>query len=202
MLFPAIRPSGHEIPFLPHFERLWRKSDLVRRIAHDAEYAPSGLGRKPESGLPYSKEPTTNRGQWVSFNCGRGAWSFRVALRPQPVYASGPLQPFIGLGFAFEPLDVPNIGTGIVGLNLPVVLCNALVFEGDTRFAHKNQYGDIRRRPLGRSDRALSEGSERTNYQGDLERTGQPVGPCKSRLGGLATAQNRAYRRGAVAFLL
>src|SRR6266849_6418791 len=79
-------------------------------------------------------------------SCG---WSFRVALRSQPIYAPASLQPLINFNFALKPLNVPNFGSGVVSLDLPVALCNALVFEDDPRrFAHGHQYAVVRNRPL------------------------------------------------------
>jgi hypothetical protein len=83
-----------------------------------------------------------------------GAWSFRVALRSQPIYAPASLQPLINFSFALKPLNVPNFGSGVMSLDLPVALCDALVFENDPRrFAHGHQYAVVRNRPLGRSIR-------------------------------------------------
>ena len=62
----------------------------------------------------------------------KGVWgtlSFRVALRPEPINAPGALHPFVKVGFAGQSLDVADLGTGTVGLDLPVVLRNALGFE-------------------------------------------------------------------------
>ena len=52
-------------------------------------------------------------------------------MGPQPVDAAGPLQPFIGFGFALEALDGANLDARVVRLYLPVVRRDALVFEGD-----------------------------------------------------------------------
>lgn len=72
------------------------------------------------------------------------AQSFRVALRPQPVYASTSLQPLVNLSLALKPLDALNFGTGAMGLDLPVALCDALVFEDDTRrFTHGHQHAVV-----------------------------------------------------------
>src|SRR5208282_2791445 len=76
-----------------------------------------------------------------------GARSFRVALRSQPIDTAGSLQPLVGLGFALEPLDVADIGPRIMGLNLPVVLGDALVLEGNARFAHGRQHALVRQKP-------------------------------------------------------
>src|SRR6266849_4349231 len=86
-------------------------------------------------------------------SCG---WSFRVALRSQPIYAPASLQPLINFSFALKPLNVPNFGSGVVSLDLPVALCNALVFEDDPRrFAHGHQYAVVRNRSLGGSIRLI-----------------------------------------------
>jgi hypothetical protein len=62
------------------------------------------------------------------------------------------LQPLINFSFALKPLNVPNFGSGVVSLDLPVALCNALVFENDpARFAHGHQYAVVRNRPPGES---------------------------------------------------
>ena len=79
----------------------------------------------------------------------KGVWgtlSFRVALRPEPINAPGALHPFVKVGFAGQSLDVADLGTGTVGLDLPVVLRNALGFENHAnprRFGHQAQYGRI-----------------------------------------------------------
>jgi hypothetical protein len=63
--------------------------------------------------------------------------SFCVALRPQPIDALASQQPFIDISFALEAPDVPNFGSGVVGLDLPVALRDAVEFENDLgRFAH------------------------------------------------------------------
>jgi hypothetical protein len=50
------------------------------------------------------------------------------------------LQPLINFNFALKPLNVPNFGSGVVSLDLPVALGKALVFEDDPRrFAHGHQ---------------------------------------------------------------
>ena len=64
----------------------------------------------------------------------RDAWSFRVALRSEPVYAPGALHPFVNFGFARQPLDVSDFGTGTVSFDLPVAVCEALRFEDDRDF--------------------------------------------------------------------
>jgi hypothetical protein len=75
----------------------------------------------------------------------KGAQSFRVALRPQPVYASTSLQPLVNFSFALKSLDVLNFGTGAMSLDLPVALCDALVFKDDPRrFTHGHQYAVVR----------------------------------------------------------
>src|SRR6266478_4728382 len=82
-------------------------------------------------------------------SCG---WSFRVALRSQPIYAPASFQPLINFSFALKPLNVPNFGSGVVSFDLPVALRNAFVFEDDPRrFAHGHQYAVVRNRPLGGS---------------------------------------------------
>ncbi|HWY88019.1 MAG TPA: hypothetical protein VNX28_14905, partial [Gemmataceae bacterium] len=73
------------------------------------------------------------------------AQSFRVALRPQPVYAPTSLQPLVNFSLALESLDALNFGTGAMSLDLPVALCDALVFEDDPRrFTHEHQYVVVR----------------------------------------------------------
>jgi hypothetical protein len=70
-------------------------------------------------------------------------WSFRVALRAQPVYAAASRQPIIDISFAFEPFDVPNVGAWIVGLDLPVTLCDPPHFEDHAwsfGFGHGSKY--------------------------------------------------------------
>jgi hypothetical protein len=62
--------------------------------------------------------------------------SFCVALRPQPIDATASLQPLVDFRFALKALDVANLGTRIVGLDLPLTLGDALVFEFDSGFAH------------------------------------------------------------------
>ncbi len=57
--------------------------------------------------------------------------SFCVALRPQPIDALASQQSFIDISFALEALDVPKFGTGVVGLDLPVALSDAVEFEND-----------------------------------------------------------------------
>jgi hypothetical protein len=61
------------------------------------------------------------------------AVSFRVALRSQPIYAQASLQPFIDFSFALKVLDVPDFGSGVVSLDLPIARRDAVVFEGDPR---------------------------------------------------------------------
>jgi hypothetical protein len=55
------------------------------------------------------------------------------------------LQPLVNFSLALKTLDVPNLGCRVVSLDLPVVLCDALVFEIDARFAHG---AFLRQRPL------------------------------------------------------
>src|SRR3984885_13499515 len=62
--------------------------------------------------------------------------SFRIALRPQPINATASVQPVIDFSLALEALDVTKVGAGIVSLDLPLVLGDALVFEFDSGFAH------------------------------------------------------------------
>jgi len=47
----------------------------------------------------------------------------------QPIYATGAAEPFAGLDFAFEALDVANLGAGIVGFELPIILGDPLNLE-------------------------------------------------------------------------
>jgi hypothetical protein len=68
------------------------------------------------------------------------AWSFRIALRSEPVYAARPLEPLIDFGFALETLDVANLGPRKVRLNLPIALGDPLHFENDARFCHRAEY--------------------------------------------------------------
>jgi hypothetical protein len=73
------------------------------------------------------------------------AQSFRVTLRPQPVYAPTSLQPLVNFSFALKPLDAQNFGTGAMSFDLPLALCDALVFEDDPRrFTHGHQYAVVR----------------------------------------------------------
>src|ERR1700733_15651716 len=70
-------------------------------------------------------------------------WSFRVTLRSEPIYAPGTLHPIINVGFADQAIDVPNIGTGTVSLDLPIPFIDALRLENDfdsRGFAHKAEY--------------------------------------------------------------
>ena len=49
------------------------------------------------------------------------------------------MQPFVGLGFALEALDGPDLGAGTWGFDLPVVLGHSLIFKNDSDarcFAH------------------------------------------------------------------
>jgi hypothetical protein len=71
--------------------------------------------------------------------------SFRVALRSQPIYAPTSLQPLVNFSLALKTPDVSDLGCGVVSLDLPIVLCDALVFEIDARFAHG---AFLRQRPL------------------------------------------------------
>src|SRR5258706_109215 len=65
-------------------------------------------------------------------------------------------QLLITFSFALKPLNVPNFGSGVVSLDLPVALCNALVFEDHPRrFAHGHQYTVVWNRPLGGSIRLI-----------------------------------------------
>jgi hypothetical protein len=70
----------------------------------------------------------------------KGAWSLRVALRSQPVYAARSRQPFIDVGFALKPLNVPGLFSRILRQDLPIVLSNPLHFEGDSGFCHNAEY--------------------------------------------------------------
>jgi hypothetical protein len=72
-----------------------------------------------------------------------GAWSFRIALRSEPIDTSGALHPFVNFGFGLESLDATNFGSGTVGLDLPIALCDALRLENDVDprgFAHRAEY--------------------------------------------------------------
>jgi hypothetical protein len=69
--------------------------------------------------------------------------SFRVTLRSKPVYAAASLHPFIDVGFALQPLDVPNFRSGTVCINLPIAFGNSLRLENDSDtwgFAHEAEY--------------------------------------------------------------
>jgi hypothetical protein len=68
--------------------------------------------------------------QWVV----RGGWSFREALRSQPVYAAASRKPLVNFIFALEPFDVSRLGAGAFGDNLPIVRRDPLHLERDTRF--------------------------------------------------------------------
>jgi len=70
----------------------------------------------------------------------RGAQSLRVALRPQPIDAAGSLQPFVDVGFALEPFDIPGFDARIFSEDLPILLGDALHFEGDSGFGHTTEY--------------------------------------------------------------
>src|ERR1700738_4587141 len=52
--------------------------------------------------------------------------SFRIALGSQPVYAAASRQPVVDVGFALEPLDVPDFGPGVMSFNQPVALFDPL----------------------------------------------------------------------------
>jgi len=78
-------------------------------------------------------------------SCGRlakvpraaaGPYSLRVPLRSQPIDAAGSLQPFVDVGFALEPFDIPGFDARIFSEDLPILLGDALHFEGDSGFAH------------------------------------------------------------------
>ena len=65
---------------------------------------------------------------------GLSRWSRRKARSLSPWMGwvlPASLQPLIDLGLALEALDVAKLGAGIVGLDLPLVLGDALVFEFD-----------------------------------------------------------------------
>jgi hypothetical protein len=62
---------------------------------------------------------------------------FGVALRSQPIDATAASKPFVDFSLGLKAPDVPNFGSGIVSLNLPVTLCDAAEFEGYARFAHR-----------------------------------------------------------------
>ena len=91
----------------------------------------------------------------VSRAFGVLGWSFRVALRSEPIYSSTALHPVIKVGLARQTLDVPDFGTGTVGLDLPVAFRNAFRFEDDADsrgFAHTPEYdpfGQGRKRESG-----------------------------------------------------
>ena len=70
----------------------------------------------------------------------RGTQSLRVALRSQPVDAAGSLQPFVDFGFALEPFDIPGLDARIFSEDLPIILGDALHFEGDSGFGHGIDY--------------------------------------------------------------
>jgi hypothetical protein len=42
----------------------------------------------------------------------------------------------VNLRFALETLDVANLGTRILSFDVPLILCDALVFECDSGFSH------------------------------------------------------------------
>jgi hypothetical protein len=102
-----------------------------------------GFGCKP-------LDPFNGRDIGHEFIClgevSRGAWStwsFRVALRSEPIYSSAALHPVIKVGLARQTLDVSDFGTGTVGLDLPIALRNAFRLEdhADSRgFAHTAEY--------------------------------------------------------------
>jgi hypothetical protein len=91
----------------------------------------------------------------VSRAFGVLAWSFRVALRSEPINSSTALHPVIKVGLARQTLDVPDFGAGTVGLDLPVAFRNAFRFEHDADsrgFAHTPEYdpfGQGRKRESG-----------------------------------------------------
>jgi hypothetical protein len=62
--------------------------------------------------------------------------SFCIALRSQPIDATASVQPLVDFGLALEAFDVAKLHAGIVSLDLPLVLGDALVFEFDSGFAH------------------------------------------------------------------
>lgn|SRR5437588_12916118 len=73
----------------------------------------------------------------------RGVWSFRIALRSEPIYAAAALHPLVKVGLARQALDVPDFRTGTVGLDLPVALRDAFRLEDDPdsrRFSHTAVY--------------------------------------------------------------
>jgi hypothetical protein len=63
--------------------------------------------------------------------------SFCVALRPQPIDSTAASKPFVYFRLALKALDVPIFGSGIVGFDLPLALCDTVEFECDPRFAHE-----------------------------------------------------------------
>jgi hypothetical protein len=73
--------------------------------------------------------------------------SFRIALRPEPIYAAGTLHPIVKVGFANQAFDVLNLRAGTVGLDLPIALRDAfrLEYDFDFRgFAHAAEYAPTR----------------------------------------------------------
>ena len=50
------------------------------------------------------------------------------------------MQPFVDFGFALESFDIPGFDAGIFGEDLPIVLGDALHFEGDSGFGHTTEY--------------------------------------------------------------
>ena len=46
------------------------------------------------------------------------------------------MQPFVDFGFALEPFDIPGFDARIFSEDLPIILGDALHFEGDSGFGH------------------------------------------------------------------
>jgi hypothetical protein len=87
---------------------------------------------------PSTSSTAVKYGRWPSF-----AWSFRVTLRSEPIYAPGTLHPIVNVGFADQASDVADIRTGTVGLDLPIPFIDALRLEDDfdsRGFAHEAEY--------------------------------------------------------------
>src|SRR5437879_2867131 len=81
-------PGGGDIASArPDVRGRWTEDRIGKRAGRPARQRPAGI-------------------------CLRGARDgglFRVALRSQPVDAAAAGQPFVDLGFALEPLDVPDV---------------------------------------------------------------------------------------------
>jgi hypothetical protein len=129
-------PSRSVLEFTRHKLRVWGQR------GHASDYAPFVASNKPESAAAFKvvsrigfhqlARMDTDGACWFVHGepkCPKGGWSFRVALRTQPVYAAASADPIIDISFAYEPFDVPNVGAWVVGLDLPVTLCDPLHFE-------------------------------------------------------------------------